>query len=146
MKSIPTIHISRTIPFSVDKVFEAWTSPNLLNEWFNRENATLGKAQCEPKIGKSFRMDHQMDSGDVVQHTGEYLEIIPNEKLVFTWTSDFCENKSVVTVLFKKQGSATLIDLTHDGLITDDAREGHTGGWEACLKSLEKVLTKASKR
>lgn len=146
LKSVPAIHVTRTIPFHVEKVFEAWTNPKLMNEWFNRDGYTLGKAQCELKVGKNYRMDRQMDNGDVWQHSGEYLEIIKNEKLVFTWTSDCCEHESKVIVLFKKQGNSTEIDLTHEGLSTEEMRKGHGQGWTECLKSVEEQLTKASNR
>ena len=54
LKSVPAIHITRTIPFSIEKVFEAWTNLNLMNEWFNRDGNSLGKAQCELKVGKTI--------------------------------------------------------------------------------------------
>ena len=73
-------------------------------------------------------------------HRGEYLEIKPPEKLVFTWNSPAVQNTRV-TVELKDLGDSTEIWLTHELLPTEEARKSHEGGWNGCMVKLERLLT-----
>lgn len=72
-------------------------------------------------------------------HTGEYLEIVPPEKIVFTWNSHVVTNTRV-TVELRDLGDSTELTLTHELLETEELRKTHTGGWDGCLLNLENYL------
>jgi uncharacterized protein YndB with AHSA1/START domain len=72
-------------------------------------------------------------------HNGEYLEIVPPERLVFTWNSHLVKD-SRVTIELRDLGDSTELTLTHDLLETEDLRVKHNGGWEGCLTNLAKYL------
>ena len=83
--------------------------------------------------------DPNFKPGDVLLHEGEYLEITPPEKLVFTWSSPAVKNTRV-TVELRDLGDSTELWLTHELLETEHQRKSHSGGWEAALVKLEKLL------
>ena len=72
-------------------------------------------------------------------HTGEYLEIIPPEKLVFTWSSHIVTNTRV-TVELRDLGDSTDITITHELLKTEELSNMHNDGWTGCLASLANYL------
>jgi uncharacterized protein YndB with AHSA1/START domain len=72
--------------------------------------------------------------------SGEYLEVSPPERLVFTsaWERpDAGDAVSTVTVEFHADGDRTTVILTHSGLRSEESRDSHAGGWNVCLDNLE---------
>ncbi len=141
--------VSRTLNFSVSKVFEAWTNPQLMNRWFNSAGHTLGRASSNLKVGGKFFMDYQKKSGDLLRIYGEYKEIKPLEKLVFTWIEDnhidefsfHRQYESLVTVSFRDLGTKTEIEVIHSQLSSADLMKDFEEGWTDCLRSIEEELT-----
>jgi uncharacterized protein YndB with AHSA1/START domain len=81
--------------------------------------------------------------GDAEQHdvSGVYREVVPNERLVFTWAwKTTPERQSLVTVTFKPDGDGTLMTLLHEQFFDEDARDRHQGGWNGAMEKLEKYL------
>ena len=125
----------------------------MMNKWFF---GGVGRAvvTSDFRVGGEFRNDMRMkptagtggcSDGTKMEeeisrvHTGEFLEIVPPEKLVFTWNSSIVTN-SRVTVELKDLGESTEIWITHDQLETEDLRSKHNGGWTACLENLGMFL------
>jgi len=72
---------------------------------------------------------------------GTYSEIVPNEKLVFSWAwQSTPERVSQVTIGFKPDGDGTMLTLTHEQFADEMARDNHTRGWSMALDNLEKVF------
>ena len=73
--------------------------------------------------------------------SGVYREIIPNEKLVFTWAwRTMPERESVVTILIKPDGDGTLLTLIHEQFFDEPARDRHREGWSGTLGKLEQLF------
>jgi len=70
--------------------------------------------------------------------TGEYLEIVPPEKIVFTWSVDGMVSNSKVTIELFAKGDQTELVLTH--VLPQDVSERHQHGWINCLDHLETAL------
>lgn len=74
--------------------------------------------------------------------SGVYREVIPNERLVFTWAwKGTPERESLVTFTFKSEGTGTIFTLTHEQFFDESARDRHQQGWNGALEKLEKYLT-----
>jgi uncharacterized protein YndB with AHSA1/START domain len=83
----------------------------------------------------------QTPNGEEHDVGGVYRDVIPNEKLVFTWAwKSTPERESLVTITFKSDGTGTLMTLTHEQFFDEDARDRHNHGWEGSLVKLEKYL------
>ena len=70
-----------------------------------------------------------------------YREMVPNEKLVFTWAwKSTPERESLVTVTLKPDGAGTLLTLLHEQFFDADARDRHQQGWGGAIDKLEKLF------
>lgn len=135
----PALVIKRTVQANRKKVFEAWTQADSLKKWFLPLSVTSVKVNMDLREGGSYRIDMKTAEGDLYIHTGEYKEIIPYEKLVFTWNSDWAKN-TLVTVELKDAGEGTEITLTHEMLPTDETRQEHQRGWTSIFDKLEDTI------
>lgn len=133
------IEIRRRLPAPIGEVFRWWTEPDLLRQWM----APIGtvEADIDLRIGGALRIVMKGD-GRVIEHTGEYLEIDPPRRLMFTWVSSYTGIKpSVVTVELHPAGkNVTDLHLVHSQL-PQDAASSHRDGWGAMLDRLSGRLT-----
>jgi uncharacterized protein YndB with AHSA1/START domain len=121
---------------SREEIFAAWTEPARMREWLCPTGATIPYIIVDLHVGGEFRIDMQSEHG-TTSHTGEYREIIPPEKLVFTWSSINTQHKeTLVTVELIQQGQQTELVLTHEGLPDKEAQEMHAMGWNSILDRL----------
>ena len=87
-----------------------------------------------------------MKSPDGEEHdvSGVYREVIPNERLVYTWAwKSTPERESLVTVELREKGDATELTLTHERFADSEARDRHQEGWTGCLDRLQRALASA---
>ena len=94
-----------------------------------------------PARRRPFRNRRDLADGENHNVGGVVREVVPNEKLVYTWAwKSTPERESLVTVLFKPDGDGTLLTLTHEQFSDADARDRHQNGWNGALDKLEKFL------
>jgi uncharacterized protein YndB with AHSA1/START domain len=122
------------------EVFDAWLDPESLREWMCPGALTVGDVQVDARVGGAFRIVMRGQSGEWL-HTGEYREIRPPERLVFTWRSHATHWKdSLVTVELSAQGENTELILTHELLQDEEAIRQHTQGWQGIIEKLDLYL------
>jgi uncharacterized protein YndB with AHSA1/START domain len=96
--------------------------------------------------GGKFRWDLIDCDGKEKTIGGEYLEIIPGQKIVFTWKhldDKAWENRtSVVTLELSNRDGGTELRLTHVQLPTEASRNDHNEGWKSVLDRLERFVNK----
>jgi uncharacterized protein YndB with AHSA1/START domain len=95
------------------------------------------------RVGGEFRWDLTDQEGKEVTISGEYREVEPGKKIVFTWRLEGDEdwkNHSTVTVEFFDREGGTEIRLTHEKLPNEASRDDHTQGWNSVLDKVEKFL------
>jgi len=93
------------------------------------------RVESDPRIGGHYRWLMQAPDGEQHDVSGVYREVIPNEKLVFTWAW-----KSTPEVTFKRDGDGTIMTLLHEQFFDEAARDRHEGGWTSAMENLEKYL------
>ncbi len=142
-----SLEIKRLIKAPRDRVYAAWTDPAQLKEWFGPESIQTQDFVADVRVGGKFRWDLRNSEGETVTCLGEYRELQPDRKIVFTWQwadDETWENHvSVVTVELQDREGGTELRLTHEHLPTEESRKGHTGGWNSTLDKLEKQLGKS---
>lgn len=135
-QSAPII-VQRTIGASPDRVFEAFTRGDLLALWMS----PVGHAEVEvdPRVGGTLRVV-MVGDGRRIEHVGEFLEVHPPHRLVFTWQSDFTGGVPTrVTVELAGAGGATDLTLRHE-LLPQPAAPSHASGWGAMLDRLAALV------
>ena len=136
----PVIRLQRLLPASPQEVFDAWTDPESLQQWFCPETVSLAKVELDVRVGGHFRIVMRDETKDLA-HTGEYREIVPPQRLVFTWrSSGTYDQETLVTVEFHGRGKMTEIELTHELLPDVDAAGSHTRGWQSIMEKLARHL------
>ena len=138
--SKPSLTIKRRIDASPEKIFRAWTEPEKITRWFGPEEVEVLHAETDARVGGRYRIIARSPDGE--QHeSGRYCEVVPNEKLVFTWAwRSTPERESLVTVLLGADGGGTLLTLIHEQFFDEAARDGHEHGWNGSMDKLERAV------
>ena len=141
--SATTLRLARTFPVSRERVFKAWTTPQALKRWFAPADAyETPEVEVDLRVGGNYRIVMLSPEGE--RHTvyGEYREINPPKRLVFTWAweSWLESEETLVTVEFLERGGETELILTHQRFPNAEVREKHRKGWSGCLDRLPKAV------
>ena len=143
--TVPTaarvVRIRRYLEAPPERVFTAWTDPNVLARWISPVGHAV--VSIDPRPGGRLQVT-MVGEGRQIEHVGEYREIIPNRRLVFTWQSSYTgPDPSVVTIELESRDGGTELTLVHAAL-PHDAVDSHAGGWSHILDRLAAVLAGAS--
>ncbi len=68
-----------------DLLFKAYTDPEMVAKWWGQRATTTIVDQMDVRVGGTWRYIQRGDDGSEYAFRGEYLEIVPNEKLVSTF-------------------------------------------------------------
>jgi len=138
-----TLTLTRTFAAPRERVFRAWTDPKEMALWFAPSpDHSMVIAEYDFQVGGKYRFEVQHKSGNGRRIFGTYREIIPPEKLVFTWSwgEDAGAHVSVVTIEFRDLGKSTEITLTHEGLPSVEERDSHNQGWSGVFDQFANYL------
>jgi uncharacterized protein YndB with AHSA1/START domain len=140
------LEIRRVMNAPRDRVYAAWTDPAQLKEWFGPEKVQTRDLIADARVGGEFRWDLINPGGEKMTCRGEYRELQPGKKIVFTWQweddEDWENHVSIVTVELDDAGAGTELRLTHEKLPNKESRDGHTQGWNSALDKLEKFFSR----
>jgi uncharacterized protein YndB with AHSA1/START domain len=144
--------LARLIDAPRDKVYAAWTQPELLKQWFAPRPWTTPAAEIDLRPGGASFITMADEAGNAFPNPGQYLEIVPNEKLVFTdayvggWMPS---EKPFMTVIltFEDDGGKTryIARVQHWSVEDREAHEemGFHEGWSICAEQLEEIAEMA---
>jgi uncharacterized protein YndB with AHSA1/START domain len=135
--------VKRRFKAPVEKLYAAWTDAEQMKRWFAPGDMSVPSAEADVVIGGRYRVKMSESGSDCEFHTtaGVYREVIPNQRLVFTWQWEGSELETVVTLEFKSlSANETELTLTHEGFDSEDTRDKHAQGWEGCLAKLDNFV------
>jgi uncharacterized protein YndB with AHSA1/START domain len=134
-----------TIHGTAERIFQALTNPEERLKWWGGSEGRFKLTAFESDLRPGGKWTMRAESyGRVVTITGEYREIEPPRRLVFTWLPDWYEDatESLVRWELEEQDGVTKVRLTHSGLVTEAARENHRG-WPQILGWLKAYAEQA---
>jgi len=141
-----TLEIKRFINAPRERVYRAWTDPAQLKEWWGPEGVRTRKFSADTHVGGKYRWDLLNQEGEEMSVFGEYRELIPGKKIVFTWKwdddDDWKPHNSVVTIELSDRDGGTELTLIHEKLPSEASRDRHNEGWTSVLDRLEKFFNK----
>lgn len=143
MLAKPSVTLARRIKASPAKVFAAWTDPEKLIRWFGPAQTIDGSvdATLDVREGGRYQISFRTDDGEYHQVGGVYQEVVPNQRLKFSWAwHTMTERESLVTVTVKSDGDGTLLTLLHEQFFDQAAADGHKRGWTGTLDKLEQFF------
>ena len=139
-----SLEIVRFINVPTDRVYDAWTDPAQLRQWFGPENVRTRNITADVRVGGNYRWDLTSAEGEEMSAFGEYKELVPGKKIVFTWQWDndeAWENRtSVVTIELDASRGGTELRLKHEQLPSEESRNRHNEGWNSLVDNLEQFL------
>jgi uncharacterized protein YndB with AHSA1/START domain len=109
----------------------------------------VSAAELDVRVGGRFRIVFGGPDGKAHEVQGVYREVVPNRKLVFTWTwpRTTPERESLVSIVFREvrrdEGAGTELDFRHEQLFDEAVRDGHRRGWTESLAKLDDYLKSA---
>ncbi|WP_419870509.1 SRPBCC family protein [Chryseobacterium sp. CT-SW4] len=135
------IIIEYVINTPVHRAWRALTDKNEMKRWY------FDIPDFEPKEGHIFNFYESGDSKKY-HHQGEILEMIPDQKLKYTWTyPDFTKEKTIVSWELKPEDGGTKLILTHENIESfknlgeNFSRENFIEGWNMIIrKNLKSYL------
>jgi len=113
MKTVKQTYI---IKVPVEKVWTALVNPKEIDDW------GAGPAEMDDKVGTEFKLW----GGDI---WGKNLEVEPQRRLVQEWYSGDWPEPSKATFLLKSDGDKTTVELLHENIPDDEAKE-IADGWK----------------
>jgi uncharacterized protein YndB with AHSA1/START domain len=138
--------VTRTFDAPARLVFEAWTTPELLQRWWAPKSFGVAFVSCEADVrtGGSYRFVMSAPSSpEPMAFFGRYLEVIPNARLVWT-NEEGGADGAVTTVTFEEiEGHTRVImhDLYASAAALDEAMEsGSTSGFSETFQQLDAFL------
>jgi uncharacterized protein YndB with AHSA1/START domain len=151
--TLPTdeqILITREFDAPKDLVYKAFTTPELVKRWWHAKRGEATIAEIDLRVGGKWRYVMITDDGTEVGFHGEYLEIVPNERIVSTEVYEGLpegvsdeEGGTVNTAMFAEaDGRTTLMILVQaKSKVTRDAiiDSGMEAGLQDALDLLEEV-------
>ncbi len=128
------IEIRRRLPASMAEIFRWWTEADRLQQWMSPVGTV--EADIDLRVGGALRIVMRSE-GTVIEHVGEFIEIVPPRRLVFTWASPFTgAEPSLVTLELEPDGvDATRLRLVHARL-PESVAKSHREGWGGMLDRL----------
>ena len=141
--STGTIRMHRVLRAPPERVYRAFLDPHAIAKWLPPHGFTCTVHHMDPKVGGTFKMSFtEFDSGQSHAFGGEYLELVPNEKLYYTDVFDDPDLKSDIKVLviLKKLSSGTDMTITQSGLPDVIPAEMCHLGWQDSLKQLAQFV------
>src|ERR1700712_1257869 len=131
--TLPSVTIVRRIKASPARVWAAITEPGLMLQWWGPDAGPTLSAEADVRAGGRFSIVFRLLNGDEHNPTGVYREVVPEQKLVFTWEwADAPERESLVTFLLRPLDGGSELTLFHERL-PEDAVTSHEAGWTGFL-------------
>ena len=146
VKAPASVEVKRTFQAPVSDVYRAWIEPEMMNAWFHPNPEMTSVCAADVRVGGRYEVQMHPKEGQPYIVVGVYEEIIPEEKLAFTWRWQHDEGEepneeTLVTLYFRAVGpDQTEVTLRHERFGSDEERDSHTWGWQETLNRLEEAL------
>jgi uncharacterized protein YndB with AHSA1/START domain len=128
-------------------VFRALTEPGQLAKWWGPTGFTTPSVELDLRVGGSYRIAMQPPEGKLFYLTGEFREVEPPARLVYTFrwedpTPD--DRETVVTLSLREVADGTELDFAQGTFATEERRALHNQGWSDGFDKLEKLISSSS--
>ena len=136
--------VTRTFNAPPSMVYRAWSRSELFQRWwFPKSVSGVSLVSCDMDVrtGGKYRLEFAADGSENMAFYGKYLEVVPNERIV--WTNDEGEEGAITTVTFEDRGGKTLLtfhEIYPSKEALEEALQGSAAGLPEQLEQLEELL------
>ena len=137
------VRLHRVLTTRPEKLYRAFLEADALAKWLPPSGFACTVHHLEPKVGGTFKMSFRnFTTGESHSFGGEYLELVPNERLVYT---DKFDNPNLpgdilVTVTLRKVSAGTDLNIVQEGLPEVIPLEACYLGWQESLRNLARLV------
>ncbi len=140
--------ITRVFDAPRELVFRCWTDPAELVGWWGPTGFAATSVSADATEGGAWRIRiHNAADGTGHWASGVYLEVVPPERLVFSFAWDEQGEQredTLVTIVFADRDGKTEMTFHQAGFVTDASRDGHVEGWRESFDDLHAYLRRTS--
>lgn len=127
------IEVSAEIDAPASEVFRAITDPEMVGKWMMSNNVTI-----EPEVGGTYDLEGWTQDGPV-----KIVDLQENEKLAYSWRSDWVGHETLVTWELAESQGKTRLTLMHSGFASDARHDSYRTGWLGFLVAIKALIERA---
>lgn len=134
-----TVKLHRVFKTTPDKVYGAFLDPAAMSKWLPPNGFTGTVDHVDARVGGTYKMSFtNFGSGSSHSFGGEYLDLVPNERIVNTDRFDHpnLPGEMVTTVTFKAVSVGTEVNVVQEGIPAMISPEACYLGWQESLNLL----------
>ena len=138
-----TVRLHRVLATTPEKVYRAFLEADALAKWLPPDGFACTVHHLEPKGGGTFKMSFRnFTTGDGHSFHGEYVELVPNERLRYTDRFDDpnLAGEIQVTVVLRKVSVGTEVNIVQEGVPDVIPPEACYIGWQQSLQNLARLV------
>jgi uncharacterized protein YndB with AHSA1/START domain len=146
-----TVTITRAFDAPRTLVWQAWTDPKMVAQWFGPRHFTIPACELDVRVGGAFRIVMRGPDGNDYPMQGAFLELVPPERLVYSFIAVDREDKHLLegetTVTFTEQhGKTTMTVKSHAVGCVPLAKQmlaGMEAGWTQSIDKLGELMARS---
>jgi uncharacterized protein YndB with AHSA1/START domain len=135
--------MTRLLPAAPADVFRAMTDPKELPRWWGPQGFSVPRLEIDPRPGGDYLFEMKPPEGEAFRLSGEFLQVEPPDRLVYTFRwdpPDPDDRETVVNLSLEDRGGQTQVELTQGEFTTEERRALHEGGWTDSFDRLAELL------
>lgn len=137
------VRLHRVLTTRPEKVFRAFLERDALAKWLPPNGFTCTVHHLEPKVGGAFKISFRnFTTGDSHSFGGEFIELLPNERLRYTdkFEDPAFAGEVRVSVALKNVSVGTELEIVQEGLPDVIPPEACYLGWQESLRNLARLV------
>jgi uncharacterized protein YndB with AHSA1/START domain len=138
-----TVRIHRVLATTPEKLYRAFLEPDAVAKWLPPNGFACTVHHLEARVGGSHKMSFRnFTTGNGHSFGGQYLELVPNERLRYTDKFDDpnMPGEMTVTITLKKVMVGTELNIVQEGVPDAIPVEACYLGWQQSLENLAKLV------
>src|SRR5450631_1714147 len=145
-----TVEITRVFDAPRKLVWQAWTDPKMMAQWFGPRGFTSSVPELDVQVGGALRIVMHGPDGNDYPMKGVFIEVAPPERLVFSNIAIDSDGKHLLegetsVTLIEQGGKTTMTLMTHAVGRVPIAKQmlaGMNAGWTQSIDKLEELVVK----
>ncbi len=137
------VHLHRVLKAPADRLYRAFIDPDAMAKWLPPHGFVAKVHHIDPKVGGSYRASFKnFSTGKEIAFGGDFLEVVPNERLVYTdrFEDAALPGEMTTTIILKPVSCGTELRITQENIPEMIPAEGCYLGWQESLSLLASLV------
>lgn len=143
LDEILKVELHRDLDAPRERVFEAFTDPALVAQWWGPDDDLTDGADIDARQGGRYVVNMSGQNGEDFSMRGEIVELSPPHRIVIRFTRTFEDGSSrstLLTLTLEEKGTGSRLTLLHTGFANMAIRDGFFGGWGHSVVRLAELV------